>query len=798
MSLTPILYVVHSFLVRRKPFCCNSQLHAAFAHVFGCVAALCAAHAAAASEQWIFRADAEMPGARIVNPEQCEKVVRDGVEYLDLMDDPGPYEARSYIFEIKASALHPGAEQVLELVFYDQGAGLIRPQLGQGKTAVEFGRQQSITRLNTLRERSAFFSVKAPATGWNTDGTAVLSITGLDYLRGLRLREAFNEAQWESIRAQRPMAVKPMAALKRPMDLVTTGGVSPMGGPDGLDGELQVLEEYVPLAKVLGFNGIELYVRWNHIEPKKEGGFDFSYYDALVNKIGEYGMQWFPLLVVGSEYALPNWFVQSPDNVGFVCQEHGQANYIQSIWSPFHQRHVTRVLQAFGDHYAKGGTLLGVRLGPSGNFGESQYPAGGNWPRKGHEMHIHIGFWAGDTYARQDFQKKMADKYGNIEALNKAWDSSHASFDAIPMQLPATMLSKRQRIDFNFWYTRSMSDWCEWWAQEAARALPGIRIYQSAGGWGFVEAGTSYTEQAQAMVPFHGGIRLTNETDSFEQDFYVTRLAATAARHYGIGLGYEPASSHTARGVAGRIFNTATTNGDHLFTYHPNVVNQPMAIEQWLKYVPVLEHRAQPLIDVAVYYPETMNQLDDSTFRHLYAGGFYPRAMEIRRAVDVDYMDEKLIRDGFLSQYKALVFVWGDSIEQDVLARIDQWVQEGGTVLYPSFPRGPLSTIEGNTSVSLRWAEGGTGKGRFLRFKGDMEPPSLYGGFVEEQLRTMDNLHPSTKASLAMDKPEHVFVSVLQNGTALVLNYDQKMHTVQTPSAPLEIPAYGIAEFKLP
>ena len=79
-----------------------------------------------------------------------------------------------------------------------------------------------------------------------------------------------------------------------------------------------------------------------------------------------------------------------------------------------------------------------------------------------------------------------------------------------------------------------------------------------------------------------------------------------------------------------------------------------------------------------------------------------------------------------------------------------------------------------------------------------MEPPSLYGGFVEEQLRTMDNLHPSTKASLAMDKPEHVFVSVLQNGTALVLNYDQKMHTVQTPSAPLEIPAYGIAEFKLP
>jgi len=57
---------------------------------------------------------------------------------------------------------------------------------------------------------------------------------------------------------------------------------------------------------VLGFNGIEMYVRWRLIEPDKEGAFDFDYYDTLVAKLAEYGLKWFPLLIVGSAYALPD------------------------------------------------------------------------------------------------------------------------------------------------------------------------------------------------------------------------------------------------------------------------------------------------------------------------------------------------------------------------------------------------------------------------------------------------------------------------------------------------------------
>ncbi len=753
----------------------------------------------AANEAWVFEAGQQSAMAKIANKAQCAEVDFSGKKYIELAPETDPYQGNAYTIEFSASALTPGQVQVLEIVFYDKGAGLIRPTMNNHGVTVAFQRQQSYTRLNTLQERSAFFAIQAPANGWNAAEQATLSISGLNYLRGFRVLPAFTDEQWKAVRNGLPKDVAPMVTLNRPMDLVTTAGVSPLLEEHNIDEELATLEEYVPLAKVLGFNGIELYVRWNIIEPEREGVFDFSYYDALVNKMQEYGMKWFPLLVVGSAYALPPWFINSPDNVGFVCLEHGTDNLIQSIWSPFHQRHVTRVLQAFGAHYEPGGSLLGVRLGPSGNFGESQYPAGGNWPSKGRKMHIHIGYWSGDVYGRKDFQAKMAGKYGTLEALNAAWDCTLPSFEAIPMQLPVTMLSKRQRADFGEWYTQSMSDWCGWWAQEAAKAMPKTKIYQSAGGWGFLEAGTSYTEQAAAMKSMHGGIRCTNETDSFEQDFDVTRLAATAARLYGVGLGYEPASSHTARGVAGRIFNTATTNGDHLFTYHPNVICQPMGIDHWLKYLPVLDQRADPLIEVAVYYPETMNQLDDSTFRHLYATGFYPRAQAIRRVVDLDYLDDNLLREGFLDRYKVLVFVWGENIEKEVLAVVDQWVQRGGKVIYPSFPRGPLTTVEGNTDVCNRWEAGQTGQGAFLRFKGDMEPPSFYGGFAAEQLGAMENLNPWTRAAIATPKPEYVYLSVLSSGEAIALNYSNKPQTLQIPGAgACEIPAYGIAHTAMP
>ena len=734
--------------------------------------------------------------ANVVNAEAVTFERIDGRKLGKLAVSEDPYTENAWEIRLPDLLAHAGKPVVVEVYFHDAGAGVLSASLQWDSTVVAASRQRSYTRCNTGTERFAAFAFALPATAPRL--APVLRIAGLQYPLSVDVKPAQEEDYWEALKATLPKQVRPLVALKNPMRLVTTTGIDVTGGFESLDNSLEQIAELAPLTKALVMTSIEGYVTWKRLEPEREGEFDFSFYDAIVHKLAEYDLKFFPLLIVGSGYALPEWFIQSEENEGFVCLEHGLENAVQSIWYAPHRRHVERVLKAFGDHYGPMGVLEAVRLGPSGNYGESQYPAGGNWGPKGEAMHIHIGWWAGDAHGRADYRRYLVEKYATIDALNAAWESTLASFDEADCRLPELMLSRRERADFTQWYTDSMSDWCAWWGGVTRDALPNTPIYQSAGGWGFREAGTDYSEQTRAMKDIHAGIRLTNETDSFEQNVYATRLAATAARLHGVPLGYEPASSHTARGVAGRIFNTLTTNGDHLFTYQGNLINSQLGIEKWIDYTPLFDTRRTPLMDVAVYYPETENQLGDAAFRSIYAWGFNPRAAAVRRVVDVDYLDDNLIRQGYLDQFKVLVCVWGDTVEADVQEKMDAWVRAGGTLVYHNYPRGPMRSVEGESKHFAQWSNGDTGAGKFIRYRGDMEPPSLFTDFLRDTLPTVPSLHPWTKALITADRPDQVFLSLQDDGHVLALNYNEKPVTVTLgDDTRMEVPGYGIARVKL-
>ena len=738
----------------------------------------------------------------VTNPEQCRVVSQGHVRFLDIEADTDPYTRVEWRLGLDALRAAAGRDVVIEIAFFDDGAGVIDPRLVVEADPVPISvaptRKSSYTRLNTQQPRHAWFAFTVPGGAGDAGKASEIRVAGLQHLVQVRVLSPQSESEWRALQEAVPRDVKPMVHLERPVELVTTAGVDVTGGMATLQESLDNLNDLAPLARVLGFTSIESYVTWKRLEPEREGEFNFSYYDAITEKLACYGLKWFPLLIVGSAYALPDWFADSDENIGFECIEHGMTNAVQSIWSPCHKRHVTRFLQAFGEHYEPMGVLEGVRLGPSGNYGESQYPAGGNWGFKGEKMHIHIGWWAGDRYGREDFRRYLREKYDTVGALNAAWDADYTDFGDVEPSLPQTMQSKRQRLDFTAWYTDSMSEWCAWWAEEARKAMPNTAIYQCAGGWGFRETGTDYVAQTKDMKPINGGVRLTNEVDSFDENVYVTRLAATAARLYGVRLGYEPAASHTARGAVGRIFNTVATNGDHLFTYHPNIVNHPLSIEKWLAHVPLFDVRQEPFVEVAMHYPETSNQLDDSTFRHLYAWGFYPRAREARRVVDADFLDETLIREGFLDRYKVLVFGWGAFIEADVIEPIDAWLRAGGVIIYPSYPRGMLETIEGDSTVFRRWVEGDTGQGRFHRFPGDYESDLRYGRFIRDVLFEMDTLHSWTKQAIRVERPHYVYLTVQQDGHLLALNFEDEPATIRLNGGPAQvIESYAVARLVL-
>ena len=58
--------------------------------------------------------------------------------------------------------------------------------------------------------------------------------------------------------------------------------------------------------------------------------------------------------------------------------------------------------------------------------------------------------------------------------------------------------------------------------------------------------------------------------------------AGEGARLYDVPLGFEPAMGHTARGVAGRVFNCVSNGGSHFFTYHGNVLSRRGAFKRVL------------------------------------------------------------------------------------------------------------------------------------------------------------------------------------------------------------------------
>jgi hypothetical protein len=706
---------------------------------------------------WVAGASVKEDGIILKKTPECRWRVENAGGAFVARLQPGAdyYTQAEYVFAVE----RPAAGAVwLVVEFLDRGYGLttVTPRVAE----VE---QWGVARVNTGRLRRAVLHYRAGALQGS------IRIANLDYLHSVRLTGDRPEIE------QAPL-VAPAVRFERPSQRVMPA----MGDsltPEQLPEMLAGLRNALPLVRALGFNGIENFVRWGFAE-RRRGVYDWSFYDAIAAEIEKHGLQWFPMLLAGSGYALPDWMYRSKDDFGFVCLEHGLTNDTQSIFHPFQTEYARRFIHEFGKHYSGRGGLLGIRLGPSGDYGEAQYPARGPGFRFT-KSHTHIGFWAGDERAQADFRAWLRGVYPDIAALNQAWDGAYRSFDEIKTFLPDTARTRRQRLDFANWYMGAMSAWCEKWAVWSRKALPASVIHQSSGGWGPVEIGTDYSYQARGMARVGGGIRLTNESDNFPDNFTVTRMASSAARFYGAALGYEPGGYGSKRGVVARLYNAVTTGAEHLFYYHSNLLANDYATDAWLRLGRLLDQRSKPVIEVAAFYPDTAQKLDNDVLRWRWASSFFTMARALRTELDYDYASEQMIADGALARYKVLVFLWGHITERGVLERIDKWVREGGTVIYSLMPRGAMQTVEGDTSIMQRWLAGDTGKGKAVFWRGDSIPAEFYVAFIRKQLLGMSQLHPRLQAALRMNRPAGVYWSVLESGKLALLNFSGDAATVR-------------------
>ncbi|MBN2325693.1 MAG: beta-galactosidase [Candidatus Omnitrophica bacterium] len=225
----------------------------------------------------------------------------------------------------------------------------------------------------------------------------------------------------------------------------------------------------VDLWRNLGVTSWESYVRWSGFEPER-GRWDFSMYDAECDILERHGLKWIPFLLIGMNYATPDWYQKSDKNCYYKCLEHNEYSGVQSIWNPDLRSQVKRVIPAFAEHYRDRRVIESVLLGITGDFGEAIYPVtGGGWTG---DYHQHQGYWCGDPYAKADFRAWLKNRYKTTDRLSKVWGKSCDAFDEIEPFLLENAPSERAWLDFVEWYRGSMNDWIDLWMKTTREAFP--------------------------------------------------------------------------------------------------------------------------------------------------------------------------------------------------------------------------------------------------------------------------------------------------------------------------------------
>jgi hypothetical protein len=441
--------------------------------------------------------------------------------------------------------------------------------------------------------------------------------------------------------------------------------------PFGTAAEKQALRQ----VKDMGFTAVQTYTFWRDYEPAKRGKFSWAANDKIVQAIQDAGLKYVPFLLMGPKYAAPDWWLADPAHVGLRCLEHGKECPIESVWSPAFRREISRVLEAFAEHYLPWNVLESVQPGICGDYGEAIFPVLGNWPG---DYHTHRGFWCGGDDAIDSFRQAMLKKYDSLDGLNRAWRSTFLTESEVCPFLRQLAPSRTAFFDLISWYQESMTDYSEFWMKECRRIFPDIPAYLCTGGADDeITSGALFAAQAKAAAKHRGGIRLTNEVNKFYENVRLTAHTHAACEFYGAYLGLEPVGPITAEGVRARNFGSAVYGNRQMFHYYHNFFtrdDKPLtrSINAMRETQELLQER-EPEKGIAFFWP-----VDQGIVEGAMPAETRQALMHIRRHYPISAISEQMILDGALKDYGCLLMIGATTARAEVLKDIAKWVKTGG------------------------------------------------------------------------------------------------------------------------
>ena len=392
----------------------------------------------------------------------------------------------------------------------------------------------------------------------------------------------------------------------------------------------------------------------------------------------------------------PKWFMSTPDFVPYQCAEHGAKLMQLSPWAP----RVWDVFRGFykAQHEAMGNKIGWIRLGTPSDYGEIGYPAAmTSWlvPQE----HAHAGYWCGDPYARADFRTQMRRRFKSIVALNRRWGTSFQTWDAVTypdlVEEKAAKVAResgkptdrRRWLDFIDWYYGVWLRFVPKFASLVREFYPTTPLVVSLGyGSEMTMFGNDYSEIPKMAKQNNIALQTPGNVA-----YYTLKRVSTACHFYGSRYYTEPPGGLLPDAEVARVWSDVSNGVQVYFEYVDNLNGARPQLRMYKDHMT----GARPVVDVAMFNPTIEHRLNCG------ASHFNPHTYSVcevgRDMFDYDIVDESLIRDGALENYRVLVYTQGNVTEGFALAKIAAWVRRGGALL--TCDLGKVESVEGDVSV---------------------------------------------------------------------------------------------------
>lgn len=423
-----------------------------------------------------------------------------------------------------------------------------------------------------------------------------------------------------------------------------------------------------------------------------DGTWDWRAYNAERLMAANAGADWGLFLHASFP---PPWYRKQTEFAKLTCLQHLEPVQAFSPWSPDFAKFLDRCWSAARARY---GEIAAVTLGIHGDYGEAGLMTGlrmksaeqkTDWVKRFGDEHNHLDFWCGDANARESFRKAMLAMYGSLDALNEAWLTAYERPEEIGF--PVTpQLSYRARLDFIGWYTNGVTSLADTIAKIARRYYPNALMMIPIGAADeSVRIGHDVSALARVASRYNAALRCTNGGfQLFARNHAITLAKMRAAsRYYRVPLWIASAAPSNATGFSQRLFEALCSGATGYFDWNENWRAHAELAERYLKQ---LTH-TQPIVEIACLFPSSTHELRPTES--------YPPLMlrgieQLRDYVDYDVLDERLVQDGALTNYKVAILWEGTIWRKETLDRLQDWVESGGILIAYDF--GKFSTPEGD------------------------------------------------------------------------------------------------------